>query len=156
FYKRKESPTPSLVHPMTNGNSGYNRRLERLLEASRLLNSTLEVEELTEIVLRIVHDEVPVDRCTLYVLDRRQNLLRSFIAQGVDRTEITVPVGEGLAGAVAASGQAIDVTDVHDDERFRWEYDNLFQYKTRDVFSLPVFNRIGSLIGVLQLLNREK
>src|SRR5262245_1223651 len=118
---------------MMNASPAQNRRLERLLEASRLLNSTLEVEELTEIVLHIVQDEVPVDRCTLYVLHRRQNLLRSFIAQGVPKSEITVRVGDGFAGAVAASGQPIDVTNVHDDERFRCEYDNLFQYKTRDV-----------------------
>jgi len=141
---------------MMNATSAHNRRLERLLEASRLLNSTLEVQELTEIVLHIVQDEVPVDRCTLYVLDRRQNLLRSFIAQGLEKSEITVRVGEGFAGAVAATGQPIDVTSVHDDQRFRCEYDNLFQYKTRDVYSIPVFNRGGSLIGVLQLLNRKK
>jgi len=141
---------------MMNASSAHNRRLERLLEASRLLNSTLEVEELTEIVLHIVQDEVPVDRCTLYVLDRRQNLLRSFIAQGVEKSEITVPVGDGFAGAVAASGQPIDVTNVRDDERFRCEYDDLLQYKTRDVYSMPVFNRAASLIGVLQLLNRKK
>ena len=141
---------------MMKASSAHNRRLERLLEASRLLNSTLEVEELTEIVLHIVQDEVPVDRCTLYVLDRRQNLLRSFIAQGVEKSEITVPVGDGFAGAVAASGQPIDVTNVRDDERFRCEYDDLLQYKTRDVYSMPVFNRAASLIGVLQLLNRKK
>jgi signal transduction histidine kinase len=141
---------------MTNENFAYNRRLERLLEASRLLNSTLEVGELTEIVLHIVQDEVPVDRCTLYVLDRRQNVLRSFVAQGIDKSEITVPVGEGLAGAVAATRQPIDVTDVYEDERFRSEYDNVLKYKTRDVYSIPVFNRVGNLIGVLQLLNRKK
>src|SRR5262245_1378764 len=141
---------------MTNENVARNRRLERLLEASRLLNSTLEVEELTEIVLHIVQDEVPVDRCTLYVLDRRQNVLRSFVAQGIDKSEITVPVGEGLAGAVAAMRQPIDVTDVHKDKRFQSEYDDVLKYKTRDVYSIPVFNRIGNLIGVLQLLNRKK
>jgi signal transduction histidine kinase len=141
---------------MTNENSAYNRRLERLLEASRLLNSTLEVEELTEIVLHIVQDEVPVDRCTLYVLDRRQNVLRSFIAQGIDKSEITVPVGQGLAGAVAATRQPIDVTDVYRDDRFRCEYDDVLKYKTRDVYTVPVFNRVGNLIGVLQLLNRKQ
>jgi signal transduction histidine kinase len=141
---------------MTNASPGFNRRLERLLEASRLLNSTLEVEELTEIVLHIVQDEVPVDRCTLYVLDRRQKLLRSFIAQGVERSEITVPVGEGLAGAVAASGEPMDVVNVYGDERFRGEYDDVLRYKTHDVYSVPVFNRVGSLIGVLQLLNRRR
>ena len=71
----------------------YVRRLEHLLDASRLLNSTLELSELTEIVLRIVQDEIPVDRCTLFVVDRKQKLLRLFIAQGVEEFEITLVWG---------------------------------------------------------------
>ncbi len=132
------------------------RRLERLLEASGLLNSTLELQELTEIVLRIVQDEVPVDRCTLYVLDRRQKVLRSFVAQGIDQTEITVPVGEGLAGTVAASGEPLDVDNAYQDERFHSAFDDRHGYKTKDVYCVPIFNRVGNLIGVLQLLNRRR
>src|SRR5438093_10397497 len=64
------------------------RRLRRLLEASRLLNSTLELRDLTEIVLRIIQDELPVERCTLFVLDTQQKGLRSLIAQGVEGFEI--------------------------------------------------------------------
>ena len=62
--------------------STHSRRQEQLLAASRLLNSTLDVAELTKIVLQIVQDEIPVDRCTLFVVDRKQKLLRSFVAQG--------------------------------------------------------------------------
>ncbi len=132
------------------------RRLERLLDASRLLNSTLELAELTEIVLRIVRDEVPVDRCTLFVLDRRQMLLRSFIAQGVGQFEIALPVGHGLAGIVASTGQPLDVTDAYQDSRFEHTFDDRLGYITRDVFSIPVFNREGVLVGVLQMLNRKR
>jgi signal transduction histidine kinase len=139
---------------MNDQDTTYIRRLERLLEASRLLNSTLEVSELTEIVLQIVQDEVPVDRCTLYVLDRRQKVLRSFIAQGIEKSEITLPFGEGLAGAVAATGEPIDVPNAYQDERFRPAFDSRHGYRTNDVYSMPVFNRVGNIIGVLQLLNR--
>ncbi len=132
------------------------RRLERLLDASRLLNSTLELAELTEIVLRLVRDEVPVDRCTLFVVDRRQMLLRSFIAQGVGEFEIDLPVGHGLAGTVASTGQALDVTDAYKDSRFEHTFDDHLGYVTRDVFSIPVFNRDGVVAGVLQLLNRKR
>jgi signal transduction histidine kinase len=141
---------------MTSADPNYVRRLERLLEASRLLNSTLELGELTEIVLRIVQDEVPVDRCTLYVLDRRQKMLRSFVAQGIDESEITLAIGQGLAGTVAQTGQALDVDDAYEDERFRPAYDNRLGYRTKDVYAMPIFNRGGNLIGVLQLLNRRQ
>src|SRR5262245_46451554 len=134
----------------------YVRRLERLLEASRLLNSTLEVYELMEIALRIVRDEIPVDRCTLFVVDHDHNLLRSFIAQGVDQFEISLPVGQGLAGTVAATGHVLDTADAYDDSRFTPEFDHRLSYRTNDALCMPVFNREGVLCGVLQLLNRAR
>ncbi len=91
------------------------RKLHRLLDASRLLNSTLELAELTEIVLQIIQDELPIERCTLFVVDWRRKLLRSLIAQGIEQFEIVVAVGEGLAGAVAATGQPLDIADVYVD-----------------------------------------
>src|SRR5437660_12820101 len=89
------------------------RRLQRLLEASRLLNSTLQFTELTEIVLRILQDELPIERCTLFVLDRRQRLLRSVIAQGHEQFEIVLVFGEGLAGVVAVTREPLDVADAY-------------------------------------------
>ena len=67
------------------------RRLRRLLEASRLLNSTLELQELTEIVLKFLQDELPIERCTLFVVDRRQKLLRSLVAQGAAAAQKMLP-----------------------------------------------------------------
>lgn len=131
------------------------RRLHRLLEASRLLNSTLELAELTEIVLRILQDELPIERCTLFVVDWHRRLLRSLIAQGLEEFEIVVAVGEGLAGTVAATGQPLDITDAYADERFNPAFDLRFGFRTRDALSIPVFNQ-ESLVGVLQLLNRQR
>jgi signal transduction histidine kinase len=132
------------------------RRLERLLEASRLLNSTLELTELTEIVLRIVKDEVPVDRCTLFVIDRQRKALRSFMAQGVEEVEINLPIGQGLAGTVAATGEVLDVPDVYQDDRFQPRFDQQLGYHTKDALCMPILNCDGNLIGVLQLLNRSR
>jgi len=132
------------------------RRLERLLEASRLLNSTLEIHELMEIAFRVVRDEIPVDRCTLFVVDRRRHLLRSFIAQRVDHFEISLPIGQGLAGTVAATGDILDTADAYKDARFTPEFDQRLGYRTNDALCMPVFNREGVLTGVLQLLNRAR
>jgi signal transduction histidine kinase len=136
--------------------STYVRRLERLLEASRLLNSTLELTELTEIVLRIVTDEVPVDRCTLFVVDRQRKTLRSFIAQGVAQTEINLPFGQGLAGTVAATGQTLDIQDAYKDNRFQPRFDQELGYRTKDIFCMPILNCHGDSVGVLELLNRRR
>ena len=134
----------------------YVRRLERLLEASRLLNSTLQLYELMEIALRIVRDEIPVDRCTLFVVDHEQKVLRSFVAQDVEQFEIKLPIGQGLAGTVAATGHILDTANAYEDTRFTSEFDQRLSYRTNDALCVPVFNREGNLTGVLQLLNRSR
>jgi len=45
-------------------------RLHRILEAAKLLNSTLDLAELTAIILRIVRDEVgtAAERCSFWIV----------------------------------------------------------------------------------------
>jgi putative methionine-R-sulfoxide reductase with GAF domain len=132
------------------------RRLQRLLETSRLLNSTLELSELTEIVLRILKDGLPIERCTLFILDRRQKKLRSLIAQELGEVEIVVAMGQGLAGHVAMTGEILDIKDVYADPRFDSAFDTSLNFRTRDALCIPIFDREQSLVGVLQMLNRQR
>jgi adenylate cyclase len=135
--------------------SRHIRRLHVVLDAARLLNSTLDVHELTTIILEIIRNEVPVDRVSVFVVDRKQNLVRSLVAQGV-QGEITLPIGFGIAGFVAETCQTLDVTDAYQDARFNPEFDRIFGYRTKDILALPVFNAMGVAVAVLELLNRSK
>jgi GAF domain-containing protein len=118
-------------------------RLHRILEAAKLLNSTLDINELTQIILRIVRDEVGVDRGTVFVVEREKNLIRSVVAQDVEN-EIMVPIGTGIAGTVAATGQVIDIPDVYADPRFDPRYDPMLGYRTTDIYCMPIVNRESS------------
>src|SRR5437899_4603638 len=135
---------------------GEGRRLQTLLDAARLLNSTLELKELTQIILDVVRAEVPVNRISVFVVDRGRNVLHSLVAQEVEGFEITLPVGTGIAGTVAATGEILDIPDAYADLRFDTRFDQILKYRTNDVFALPVYNRQGEIVGVVELLNRER
>ena len=132
------------------------RRLQTLLDAARLLNSTLELKELTQIILDVVRTEVPVDRVSVFVVDRARNGLYSLVAQELEGFEITFPLGTGIAGTVAATGEVLDISDAYADPRFDSRFDQILKYHTTDLFALPVNNRQGQIVGVLELLNRER
>ncbi len=132
------------------------RRLQTLLDAARLLNSTLELKELTQIILDVVRAEVPVDRVSVFVVDRGRNGLHSLVAQELEGFEITFPMGKGIAGSVAATGEILDIPDVYRDPRFDSRFDEIFRYHTNDLFALPVYNRQAQIVGVLELLNRQR
>jgi len=130
------------------------RRLQTLLETVRLLNSTLELKELTRIILEVVRTEIAVERISMFVVDRTQNRLRPLVTQELDGDEISVPVGVGIAGTVATTGEVLDIPDAYADSRFDREFDRRLGYYTNDLFALPVCNRGGEIVGVLELLNR--
>jgi phosphoserine phosphatase RsbU/P len=131
-------------------------RLHRILEASKLLNSTLDLAELTSIILRIVRDEVGTDRGTVFVVERRRRMLHSLVAQGLEGKEIVIPVGKGIAGTVAATGETIDLPDAYADPRFDRSFDASLGYRTKDLYCMPIVNRVGEIVGVLELMNRTR
>jgi signal transduction histidine kinase len=146
--RRPEEPGPRTAPDVA--------RLQRTLEAAKLLQSTLDLKQLTSIILEIIRNEVPVDRVTAFTLDRKHNLLYSLVAQGVDSLTISMPVDNGIAGFVAKTRKVLDVLDAYSDSRFNPEFDRSLKYRTRDIFALPVLNNNGEVAGVLELLNRKR
>ena len=131
-------------------------RLRRVLEAAKLLNSTIDIVELTGIILKMVRDEVGVERGTVFIVDQERQELRSIVAQDVEGAgAIRLPLGSGIAGAVASTGEVIDLSDAYSDSRFNPQIDTALDYVTKDIFCMPVVNREGCTVGVLELLNRK-
>ena len=143
------SPTPhdELSHAVD--------RLSRIVKATKELNSTLDLSELARIIMRIVREEVGIERGTAWVVSPDGTHLTSLVAQEIDE-EIRIPVGSGIAGAVAQDGEVVDIPDAYRDDRFDASFDARLGFRTRDIYCMPVRNRAGSIVGVLQLLNRSR
>ena len=129
-------------------------QLSLLFEATRLLNSTLDLAELLDLILKIARTEVKADRGTVFLVDTKHKQLWSIVASGLDHQEIRVPFGKGVAGKVAESGEAINVEDAYTLEVFDRSFDQKFGYKTRSVLCLPIRHHTGEVVGVIQLLNK--
>ena len=131
-------------------------RLHRILEASKLLNSTLDLAELTAIIMKLVRDEVGTDRGTVFVVERNRKMIRSIVAQGIEGQEIDVPMGKGICGTVAATGETINSPDAYADSRFDPTFDAALGYRTNDIYCMSIINRRGEVVGVLELMNRTR
>ncbi len=68
---------------------------------------------------------------------------------------IRLPIGKGLAGHVARTGEVVNITDAYSDPRFNPEIDRKSGYSTRTVLCMPMRNKNGEIIGVFQLLNKR-
>lgn len=130
-------------------------QLSLLFEATRLLNSTLDLAELLELILRIARTEVKADRGTVFLVDPKRNELWSIAASGLDHQEIRMPIGAGVAGRVAATGEALNTDDAYSLPYFDPGFDQRLNYKTRSLLSLPIRHHSGEVVGVLQLVNAQ-
>src|SRR5207249_10138016 len=77
-------------------------------------------------------------------------------AQDVQDKEVVVAVGAGIAGTVAANGQTINILDAYSDPRFDSSFDATLGYRTNDIYCMPIVNRVGEIVGVLELMNRTR
>lgn len=72
-----------------------------------------------------------------------------------DLPPIRIPAGEGLVGHCARSRELINVRDCYADPRFSDKVDRESGARTRCMLSLPLVGYDGSLVGVMQLLNKR-
>ena len=131
-------------------------KTKHLVEVSKRVNSSLDIDKLLEIILRTAAQTVGANRGTLYLLDEEKKELWSKVQKGSSMFEIRLPLGVGIAGSVAKTGKPVNIVDAYEDPRFNPLIDQTTGYRTRTVLCMPVKNREGKIIGVIQLLNKTK
>lgn len=128
-------------------------RLRTLVEASKLINSSIEPDALLASILTVARNELHVDRGTLYFVDEAKGEIWTKIA-GELSSQIRLPIGKGLAGTVAATGEPVILHDTYADPRFDRSQDQRTGYHTQSMLCVPIRNREQKIVGVLQLLNK--
>lgn len=95
---------------------------------------------------------VGADRCSIWLLDTKNNRLWTKVAHGV--RELQIPIGQGLVGAAVARDETILVNDASGDERFLRSVDIGTGYVTKSALTMPLHGVDGKPIGAMQVLNK--
>ncbi len=140
---------------------GFNHMTDGLREEVKILGISndlageLHLDVLLARIMQATTELLDADRSTLWLHDAKTGEIFTRIAQGVDRQEIRIPAGSGIAGAVFTSGQTENIHDAHEDPRFNRIVDQRTGYRTRTILAVPVVNKAGARIGVTQVLNKR-
>lgn len=100
-------------------------------------------------------DAVEADRASLFLVDHARGELSTRVAQRL-AGEIRLPIGRGLAGHSAATGETINVPDAYADPRFDPTTDRATGYRTQNVLVVPVWGGKGKVVAVIQALNQRQ
>ncbi|HET9620809.1 MAG TPA: GAF domain-containing protein [Kofleriaceae bacterium] len=131
------------------------KKLALVQEVSRALSETRDLDALLSLIMTKVTELMAADRSTLFVITEDGRQLWSRMAQGGEKVEIRLDVGEGIAGWVAETRHIVNIPDAYADERFQPAVDLKSGYRTRSILSVPMLGARGDLVGVLQVLNKQ-
>ena len=136
-------------------NKSQIKRLESLINASKILNTTLDLDKLLALILNLAVKNLKATRGTIYLIDHTRQELWSKVLKGKDLVEIRLPIGTGISGHVAKTGKTINLKDAWKDKRFFSGFDLRTGFQTRTMLCMPMRDRKGKIIGVFQILNKQ-
>ena len=129
-----------------------------LIEVGAALCSTLRLRDLLATMMERARVVLDAEASSVMLVDDAAAALRWEVAigEGAGKLQtLLVPLGTGISGRVAASGEAIRIDDAQNDRRWQGQhYDAESGFTTRSILCVPIRAR-GRIIGVVQVLNRR-
>ncbi|MCS7286966.1 MAG: GAF domain-containing sensor histidine kinase [Anaerolineae bacterium] len=133
------------------------KRLERLLEISLELSSTLYLRDLLGKIVRLATELTDTEASSILLLDRKTRTLYFEAATGVRADSllgIPVPLEGSIAGRIVQEGNPVIVEDVKADPGFYGLVDALTHFQTRSILGVPLKVK-DMVIGALEVLNKR-
>src|SRR5205814_9367835 len=135
------------------------RHLRLLTETIAAVNSTLDLEEVLELVATKVADALRTEACFVYLYDERTNELILRATHGASVEEMTkrprLRPGEGITGTAAAERVPVMIPSAaHLDPRFKL-FPNLPESQYESILAVPILVHGETLEGALNVRTRE-
>jgi HD-GYP domain-containing protein (c-di-GMP phosphodiesterase class II) len=142
--------------------------IEQLLAIGTALSDCLDLDELLNLILTKSREITCSDAGSVYLIDRSGSepklIFKAAQTDSLPNVSFqfaSIPLKpESLAGYVATTGESLNIPDAYALSQgvpyeFDRHFDRDFNYRTVSVLVLPMQNRDGETIGVLQLIDRK-
>lgn len=127
------------------------------LGAAGILGAPTEHLELLEQIVQTAKHVLRTHAGTLYLVDENTEELVFEVALG-ERGDMLrgtrFPIGQGIAGWVAASGQVLAIADVQQDPQWAQGIGQRLGYAPKTMLAMPLLLH-DNVIGVLQLMDKD-
>ncbi len=133
------------------------RQLSTLNEIGNLLASSLDLNEVLNLVVRQAANLLNSEAGSILLLDTESGELVFRISSGPAGEKLVgmrIPPGKGIAGAAFSENRPVITHDTHSDNRWDSSFDRRAEFSTQSIIAVPL-NARGRTIGVLEVLNRK-
>ncbi len=133
-----------------------NQALRACLEVGKALTSTLEVRDILDLIMSKVSELIDAENWSLLLRDEHTGELSFEIAVGLrkeDLVGVRLQRGEGIAGHVAESGEAVFLGElVGGNLQFSERVDRITGFETKSIACVPMKIR-DRVLGVIEVVN---
>ena len=127
--------------------------LRRILEVTRKLAAPFDLDTMLTEVVDVSRNILDADRGTVFLYDELTDELVVRVA--TELGTIRIPADKGIVGESAQTHKLINVPDCYADDRFNRDIDKKTGYRSRCMLTIPLLGFEDSLVGVLQILNKN-
>jgi sigma-B regulation protein RsbU (phosphoserine phosphatase) len=130
-------------------------KCELLVETSKLLNSTLHLDELLDLILNLASQTMEAEASSLLVMNEKKKGMELYISLGgkVRGEKLKVGRGEGIVGWVTEHGQPVISNQVKEDPRYSPGLEQQIGLSIDSLICVPLLRK-GKLIGAVSALNK--
>lgn len=121
--------------------------LDILVEISEKMASTLKEEELLNEILIIAQEYLSVQRISIMIVENNYLVIKAAVGLNLNYKEVKIPLGEGISGKVAITGETIVINRSTKTNRE-------LGYDTLSYMSVPLKIK-NKIIGVLNLTDKK-
>ena len=129
----------------------------QLVDLATKLTSTLNLDELLQLIMSSAADLLDAETSSLMLLDEDSGELIIEVATGAVESAVVqrrIPAGAGIAGWVLEHRQPAVVDDPPSDPRFYQEVSESAGFETRNLLAVPMLVK-DRAIGVVEVINKQ-
>jgi signal transduction histidine kinase len=130
----------------------------RLIEISRDLASTLDLDVLLERIVRAAAEVTRSEAASILLYDNLTRQLYFQVATDLDEPTLrgkVLPLDGSFAGWIVLNRKSVRIADVQDDPRFFDNVDRVTGRPTKSLLGVPLITK-NKVVGVLEALNKQK
>ncbi|MFC1823310.1 sigma 54-interacting transcriptional regulator [Thermodesulfobacteriota bacterium] len=128
-----------------------------LREISSWVSSVLDLDELLELIIDTATRMMEAKASSLLLLDPRTKKLYFKVTTGEAKEEVRkfeLNLGQGIAGFVAETGEALLIPDVRKDPRWDKRISESTGFETSSIACVPM-KVGGKIVGVVEIIDKE-
>ncbi len=129
----------------------------RLIEISRDLASTLDLDVLLQRIVRAAAEVSGAEAASILLYDNLTRQLFFQVATNLDEPTmrgVVVPLEGSFAGWIVLNRKSVRITNAQDDPRFFGHVDRITGRPTKSLIGVPLITK-NKVVGVLESLNKE-